>query len=169
MNCICSTFVDASSEAEQFVRQPSKSKNSPLHPSFFPQNKLGFGVISLEERIQTCYGVLQLQWDCVFRRGSNIPPPPSTNLECGHVTHLLYSTFPPCSSSASRSWCRSWTPGSQRAAREREGEREGRIDDMTKRRESMAHESDWILHHWWSINDIFIQLKFLFCAIRLFL
>lgn len=33
------------------------------------------------------------------------------------VTHLLCWTFPPCFSSASRSWCHSWTPGSQKGAK----------------------------------------------------
>lgn len=32
------------------------------------------------------------------------------------VTDLLCWTFPPCFSSPSRSWCRSWMPGSQRGA-----------------------------------------------------
>lgn len=32
------------------------------------------------------------------------------------VGYLLCWTFPPCFSSASRSWCRSWTPGSRRGA-----------------------------------------------------
>lgn len=43
------------------------------------------------------------------------------------ATHLLYWTCPPCFSSASRSWCRSWMPGNQRGAEEATGNTNQRL------------------------------------------
>lgn len=38
------------------------------------------------------------------------------------VAYLLCWTFPPCSSSASKSWCRSWMPGNQKGAKKKKSQ-----------------------------------------------